>query len=79
MVDNPKKTPWRKPMLTVADYPQLRLLVWNRPDCQYLDEAEAFAIYEANWRFVDQGNLEVLERENIAFLTKTYGNGVMNV
>lgn len=66
-------------MLTIADYPQLRLLVWSRPDCQYLEEAEAFAIYEANWRFVDETNLGDLEKETIAFLTQTYGNGVMNV
>ena len=40
-------------MIRLADFPQLRMLAWNRPADAEVDEAEALALYEANWRFVE--------------------------
>jgi len=34
-------------MIRLADFPQLRLLAWNRPADSCLDDAEAFALFEA--------------------------------
>ena len=61
----------------VADYPQLRLLCWNRRDA-VLAAAEAFALYEANWRHVDPATLDAQERGLIEALVREYGCGVLN-
>ena len=37
------------------------------------------ALYEANWRHVDEASLQPAERALIARLTTQYGHGVMNV
>ncbi|MDO4682464.1 MAG: hypothetical protein Q4B17_06700 [Lautropia sp.] len=65
--------------LHLSDYPQLCLLAWNRDPDEWIDEAEAFALYEANWRHVDQAQLEAREKALIERLTQEYGHGVMNV
>lgn len=39
-------------MLRIADFPQLRLITWNRREDDLVEEAEALAIYERNWRNV---------------------------
>lgn len=60
------------------DYPQLKRLAWHRRG-ETLNENEAFALYERNWRHVDQSNLELEERDFIDHLVKRYGNGVLLV
>lgn len=68
----------RKETVHIADYPQLALLAWQRLSPE-IDAEEAFALYEANWRFVDGEALTIQERKLIERLTKTYGKGVLNV
>lgn len=65
--------------IRLADYPQLALLAWNRRADAELDEEEAFALYEREWRWVDVTALLPKERALIEQLTQTYGHGVMNV
>jgi len=65
--------------LRLADYPQLRLIAWNRRDDASVGEEEAFALYERNWHYIDQASLSVDERQLIDRLMRTFGNGVMNV
>jgi hypothetical protein len=43
-----------------------------------MSAAEAFALYEGNWRFVDEAALEPAERELIDRLALVYGNGVVH-
>lgn len=62
--------------IDVKTYPQLRALCWNRPDDTVVDGAEALALYERNWRFVDEDALTDDERELLAALVAKYGNGV---
>ncbi len=64
-------------LVRVADYPQLRDLAWNRSD-ELIPAAEAFALYERNWRFVDAARLNESERELIDRLKAEFGNGVIN-
>ncbi|MEB0214373.1 MULTISPECIES: hypothetical protein [unclassified Undibacterium] len=64
--------------LQIDDYPQLALLAWNRVVRQ-IEEEEAFALYENNWRFLDIESLLPGEAELIARLTQQYGHGVLNV
>lgn len=66
-------------MVRLADFPQLRLLAWNRPDEEFLDEHEALVIYEAHWRFVDEARLTGAERALIERLVTQFGNGVLLV
>lgn len=66
-------------MLRPVDYPQLTLITWSRDAQQLIDEAEALALYEANWRFVDEPSLTPAERQLIDRLVRDYGAGVLNV
>ncbi len=65
--------------IRLADYPQLALLAWNRHADAELDEEEAFALYEREWRWVEVDTLLPKERALIERLTQAYGHGVMNV
>ena len=65
-------------LVEVAAYPNLRLLCWNRAE-RFIPAAEAFALYERNWRFVDEKTLDATERELIERLARTYGGGLLNV
>ncbi|MCA1597854.1 MAG: hypothetical protein LC769_02330 [Chloroflexi bacterium] len=66
-------------MVRLADFPQLRLLAWNRSFDDVLADHEALALYEANWRFVDQARLSAEERALIDRLVATVGRGVLLV
>ena len=63
----------------IAQYPQLRLLCWNRPPDTELEGGEALAIYERNWRHVNQETLTPEERDLLTQLIARHGNGVLNV
>lgn len=63
----------------IEQYPQLRHLCWNRPPDSVLEGEDALAIYERNWRHVDQEALTPEERDMLARLIARYGNGVLNV
>lgn len=65
--------------IRIADYPQLKLIAWNRRADATLDEKEALALYERNWRHVDTDALEPKERTLIDRLAKTIGKGVLHV
>lgn len=71
-----KRIPMR---IRIADYPQLRLIAWNRRNDATLDDTEALALYERNWRHVEANALEPKERKLIDRLVKTVGNGVLHV
>ena len=57
----------------LADYPQLRLLAWQRNGDAELTPAEALSVYERNWRHVDQQNLSVHEHALIEALVTAAG------
>ena len=61
----------------VADYPLLKDIAWNRKD-EFLPAKDVFALYERNWRFVDQQHLIPTERTLIQELADRYGNGLIN-
>ena len=56
-------------------YPQLQRLAWQQAGTTELTAQEALAVYERNWRHVDQEKLEPRERELIDTLTKAVGGG----
>lgn len=59
-----------------ADLPGLRGITWNRDPNRPIPPAEAFAIYERNWRHVDEATLSENERRLVAALTERFGRGV---
>lgn len=63
----------------ISDFPGLALLAWNRGGDDAIDEAEAFALYERNWRYVDEANLSQSERQFLADLVRRFGHGILNV
>jgi hypothetical protein len=64
-------------VVDVEAYPELRLLCWNRGD-RFIGVREALALYERQWRFVDQGRLQPEERALIERLARDYGNGLLH-
>lgn len=66
-------------MIDLNEYPQLRLIAWNRGEHACVTEVEALALYEANWRFVDMASMPPHERSLLQRLVAEYGHGVLNV
>jgi len=61
--------------IQVRKYPQLRQLCWNRPTNAVVSGKTALAIYERNWRFVDQRAITVRERHLLSKLVDEHGHG----
>jgi hypothetical protein len=66
-------------LIDLKDYPQLALIAWNRLEQPFIEETEALALYERNWRYVDQAALQEPERQLINQLASRHGNNVLNV
>ncbi len=66
-------------MIRLSDFPQLRMLAWNRPAEAEVDEAEALALYEANWRFVEPETLNEAEVALLRRLVQEQGAGLLLV
>ncbi|MEW6633640.1 MAG: hypothetical protein AB1440_22445 [Pseudomonadota bacterium] len=60
-----------------ADFPQLQALAWNRDAMRPMSAEEAFALYERNWRFVDQKRLTAREKVLIRKLADEFGHGIL--
>lgn len=58
-------------------WPALRELAWNRRD-RWIPAQEALALYERNWRFVDEHRLDPTEARLIERLRARHGGGAMN-
>ena len=65
-------------MVNIDDYANLSLIAWNREQ-RLIEDAEALALYEANWRLVDVGSISPAEQALIDRLVREYGNGVLLV
>lgn len=63
----------------IKDYPQLRLIAWNRQPVDAITGEEALDLYERNWRHVDHGAILPHERALIDRLVREYGNGILHV
>ena len=58
-------------------YPGLRAIAWQRRD-RFIDESDALALYEANWRFIDREQLLPRELALIDQLALRHGHRVLN-
>ena len=62
-------------MLKLDDYPQLKLIAWNRHD-DLISEEDAMALYERYARFLDQEAMSEQERALLVHLNKEYRGGI---
>ena len=62
-------------LVEAARYPQLKLLCWNRRS-PWLPAADAWSLYERNWRFIESERLEPAECQLIDRLNARFGAGV---
>lgn len=65
-------------ILDLHAWPVLEELAWNRAD-RWIPAADAFGLYERNWRFVEPKRLGRAEKELIERLRNRFGGGVLNV
>lgn len=66
-------------MVRVKDFPALKLIAWSYKEDVELTDEEALALYERNWRFVDQARLSSEERALIERLVREVGGGILHV
>jgi hypothetical protein len=64
-------------ILDLHAWPVLEELAWNRAD-RWIPAADAFGLYERNWRFVEPKRLGRAEKELIERLSNRFGGGVLN-
>jgi hypothetical protein len=62
----------------IRDYPQLKLIAWNRRGDDLITESDALALYERNWRHVDEKKMPPKERAFLKHLVSTHGRGVLH-
>lgn len=65
--------------LVIENFPQLRLIAWNRHPHDAITGEEAFDLYERNWRFIDETAMPAHERALLDRLTREYGHGILHV
>jgi len=64
------------PNVTLADYPQLRLIAWHITGVDEIPARQAFTLYETNWSYVSVNQLSQKEITLVRRLALEYGNGV---
>ena len=62
-------------MLRLDDYPQLAFVAWNR-GVRTVSEADAFALYERNGRWIERASMTDAEGALFDRLLATLGAGV---
>lgn len=69
----------RRIEVRIDQYPQLRELAWNRRADDTITERDALALYERNWRYVDEDRMPADERAFLDRLIDQHGGGVLHV
>lgn len=63
---------WLPAVVRIADYPQLKRLAWNLRGTDTLSPRDALAIYQRNWRHVDEAALDAHERALVDALQQAF-------
>jgi hypothetical protein len=66
-------------MVRLRDYPQLRIIAWNRRPDGEITEEDALALYEKYWDMVDQAALGNDEKALIDRLAREVGHGYLDI
>jgi transcriptional regulator with XRE-family HTH domain len=70
---------WIPVRISLRDYPQLMQLAWQLQESETLTPAEAWSIYERNWRHMDEQALTEHERNLVDALRLVFGGGSSHV
>jgi len=70
---------WLPAVVRIADYPQLKRLTWNVHGVDALSPRDAWAIYERNWRHVDETALDARERALVDALRLAFSGDPLRV
>lgn len=70
---------WIPARIRLIDYPQLKLLAWQVQGAVTLSPAEAWDIYDRNWRHMNEQALTVHERQLIDALRLAFEGGDSHV
>ena len=70
---------FRRAEVRIGAFPQLREIAWNRRPDDTVTERDALALYERNWRHVDQARMTADERALLQRLIDKHGGGVLHV
>lgn len=70
---------WIPARIRLVDYPQLKQLAWQVHDTVTLSPAEAWDIYDRNWRHMNEQALTVHERQLIDALRLAFSCGDSHV
>lgn len=62
-------------MVVPGEFSELALIAWNRDPARPIPAAEAFALYEANWRHVDPARMTPAEADLVETLAREFGQG----
>lgn len=62
-------------MVSFKDCPQLKSVAWHIHGVEKLPAKDALALYERNWRHIDQKKMTAMEKKVVDNLVKNYGNG----
>lgn len=63
----------------IGDFPQLRLIAWNRNPYDAITGREAFDLYERSGRFIDEVAMLPHERAWVDQLVHECGHGILHV
>lgn len=74
-----RRHPPARQQIRIDRYPQLKQLAWNVAPESEISVQDAFALYERNWRHVDEAAMPPRERQLVRRLIRTVGHGVMLV
>jgi transcriptional regulator with XRE-family HTH domain len=70
---------WLPARICLKEYPQLKQLAWQVHGTETVSPAEAWNIYERNWRHLDEKALKLNERQLIDALRLAFGSGASDV
>lgn len=62
-------------LIKISDYPQLQMIAFNKHQDNFIDDFAALTLYEENWRFIEQDDLNSYERDFIHTLFRKYNRG----
>ena len=78
MIDNPGREIAQDDdtEIRIADYPLLKLVCWNRAAEGRVSRAEALALYERNWRHINDQSMTAAEQKFFDDIVANEGAGV---
>lgn len=62
-------------MIDLVEHPHIRALFWSTPDARCVDDSEAFAVIDREWKWLEFEALSQQERDLVERLAMRFGHG----